>query len=195
MHAKIQYLFHITHIDNLTGIVGNGLFSHNIAHEQMGPVDISMSEVNRHRVKSEPVYRKSLHEYVPLYFNPRNPMLYKLKNISSNIAIIAFDRDLILHSEVVFTEGNAATKTTRFYSDIRQLKKMDWDFMWAEYCGDYIGGKRRQCAEVLVPEKIPAEYIKKISVEGYESLQKVNASVKSQVKCVIDEGLFSWRSK
>src|SRR5690625_285750 len=75
---NIDYLYHITHKDNLNNILQNGLESHNVARERhMIKVDIADNVVNDRRKRKELIYNRSLHDYVPLYFNPKNPMLYK----------------------------------------------------------------------------------------------------------------------
>lgn len=66
----INYLYHMTHIDNLESIFKYGLLSHNEAHRRgLVKVDISMQAAQE--------WRKKVHNYVPFYFSPRNTMLYK----------------------------------------------------------------------------------------------------------------------
>ena len=82
----IYYLYHLTHKDNLENILRYGLQSHNLAHQNnLIKKDISNKDVNKRRQKRDPIYKKSIHDYVPLYFNPRNPMMYVRKNIQNDI--------------------------------------------------------------------------------------------------------------
>lgn len=81
----IQYLEHMVHHTNLDNVLANGLLSHNLAH-QRGFIkqDISMSEVQVRRASKNieidgTIY--PLHDFVPFYFNSRNPMHYRRRNI------------------------------------------------------------------------------------------------------------------
>ena len=85
---------HMTHIDNLAGILANGLLAHNNDHQQ---VDISNQAVNSRRSKPEPVYNKSIHDYVPFYFNSKNAMLYRnQKHFTHGLIILGFNKNILI---------------------------------------------------------------------------------------------------
>lgn len=64
----IQFLYHMTHKSNLENILRNGLLSHTKAYSKgLTKTDISDERVNRRR--------STVHNYVPFYFNPKNPMV------------------------------------------------------------------------------------------------------------------------
>ncbi len=87
---KINYLYHMTHKDNLENILRYGLKSHNEAKkENLNKVDISDNQVNDRRSRKEPIFNRSIHDYVPLYFNPKNPMLFVRKGLQNDIVILA----------------------------------------------------------------------------------------------------------
>ena len=69
----VSTINHMTHIDNLSSILDNGLISHNNPYCKR---DISNQGVNARRERIEPIYNKKIHDYVPFYMNIRNPMLY-----------------------------------------------------------------------------------------------------------------------
>ena len=188
----VQDLFHITHIDNLPTIFEKGLLSHNLAYKRTQPTDISDLEVNNRRNITEPIYRMPLHDYVPLYFNPRNPMLSKKRRMDSDLAIVVLDRTLILDKGVVFTDGNAASEYTEFLSKLDDLTKIDWKCMWAEYWDDYASGKRKRCAEVLIPNQIPIDRIAGVLVKDYDSYADVAKSVTEKVRFQCEGSLFKW---
>ncbi|SBV95876.1 conserved hypothetical protein [uncultured Dysgonomonas sp.] len=159
----IDYLFHMTHKDNLQNILQNGLKSHNYARKNnLTRVDIADNQVNDRRSRFEPIYDRSIHDYVPLYFNPKNPMLFRRSNIQNDIIILAIDRNLLLQENVVFTNGNAASKATSFYKKIEDLDKLNWNCINAEYWNDIEDGKRIRCSETLVYPNIPVTAIQKI---------------------------------
>lgn len=160
----IDYLYHMTHIDNLASIIQNGLLSHNEAHRQgLIGADISDSDVQDIRAnKKDRVHNRPLHEYVPLYFSPRNPMLYKRQEIQEDIIILGLDPHLLLEPNIVFTDGNAAASKTIFYTDILALDRFPWDSIMARSWIDIEDGRRIKCAEVLVYPRIEPSRIQRV---------------------------------
>ena len=62
----IDYLYHMTYIDNLTSIIENGLLSHKEAYGQ-GRIEVDISDPNVQDIrarKTESRYKRPLHEYV-----------------------------------------------------------------------------------------------------------------------------------
>lgn len=184
---QITYLYHMTHKSNLENILRNGLLSHNEAHRGLNQIDIADNEVNTRRGKREPIFNRSIHDYVPLYFNPKNPMLFRRKNIQNDIVIIAIDSNLLLGQNVLFTDGNAASQTTSFYNSLNNLNRLNWQCIRSEYWNDYQDGKRIKCAEVLVYPKIEVSSIKKIICNNQVTLNfvrtkiRANSSIASEV--------------
>lgn len=152
----INYLYHMTNIDNLASIIQHGLLSHNEAHiQRLVKVDISHPDVQGKRaIKRDPIYIRPLHDYVPLYFLPKNPMLYSRREIQEDIVILGLDPRLLLEPSIVFTDGNAAAGGTSFYTDILDLEHLPWDSIRSRSWTDIEDGKRIKCAEVLVHRRI-----------------------------------------
>ena len=160
---RIDYLYHMTHRDNLQNILQNGLKSHNQARaNNLTKVDIADNQVNDRRSRREPIYNRSIHDYVPLYFNPKNPMLFRRNNIQNDIVILAIDRKILYQENIVFTDGNAAANATSFYKNPEELNRLNWNCISAEYWNDIEDGKRIRCSEVLVYPNIQTNIIKKI---------------------------------
>lgn len=159
----IDYLYHMTHKDNLQNILQNGLKSHIQARtSNLTRVDIADNQVNDRRSRREPIYHRSIHDYVPLYFNPKNPMLFRRNNIQNDIVILAIDRNILYRENIIFTDGNAAANATSFYNNPEELNNLSWSCINAEYWNDIIDGKRLKCSEVLVYPNIPTSAIQKI---------------------------------
>src|SRR5690606_33020996 len=141
----------------------NGLKTHNQARtNHLTKVDIADNQVNDRRSRLEPIYNRSIHDYVPLYFNPRNPMLFRRNNIQNDIVILAIDRNILYQENVLFTDGNAAANATSFYNNPEELNNLSWSCINAEYWNDIVDGKRLKCSEVLVFPNIQTNAIKKI---------------------------------
>ncbi|MFV0471850.1 MAG: DarT ssDNA thymidine ADP-ribosyltransferase family protein [Paludibacteraceae bacterium] len=175
---RIEYLYHMTHKSNLQNILQNGLLSHNQARNgRLTQVDIADNQVNDRRSRNEPIYQRSIHDYVPLYFNPKNPMLYRRGNIQNDIIILAIDRSLLYQPNTVFTNGNAAAGATSFYSNPDDLTNLNWACINAEYWNDIVDGKRIKCSEVLVYPSIPTTAIKKILCNNQQTKQFVESGL------------------
>lgn len=185
---NINYLYHITHIDNLKSIIDNGLLAHNNKYVKR---KIDNEDVNEHRSRKEPLYGKSIHNYVPLYFNPKNPMLYVNKELQKNIVILEFTNTLMLNNMItenisIFTDGNASVKSTNFYNNLNDLEKLDWDCIYSKKWTNYNDGKRKVMAEVLVENYISSDYIENIYCYDKESKEKIN-SLNNYICVVIDK--------
>jgi len=169
---RVLNLYHMTHQNNLSGIMTFGLLSHDeIRKMNKEIVDISEASVNDRRRKIEPIKHRSVHEYVPLYFNPKNPMLYKRKDLENEIVVLEIDRNILCDLDCVFTNGNAASSSTEFYDDIKMLEKLDWNCLRSASWTEFPDGKRTRCAEVLVYNSIPIDYIKAVNCFSDESLE------------------------
>ena len=190
-----NFFYHLTHQDNLLSILQYGLLSRNELEQNKIDVkkDISNKDVQKRRIKSDPIYKRSLHDYIPLFFNSRNPMLYTQKSIQNQIITLCYDTCLLSHKDVIFTDGNAASRDTKFYSKIENLNCLDWTRIFTQWWEmkmppEYNEGKRIICAEVLVPFKIDVNLIKKIicrNLETKESVKKI-LSDKSSIDVSID---------
>jgi len=169
---RIEYLYHITHKNNLQNILQNGLLSHNQArNNRLMQVDIADNQVNDRRAINEPIYKRSIHDYVPLYFNPKNPMLYRRGNLQNDLVILAIDRKLLYQRNIIFTNGNAAAGATSFFSDPNDLTNLNWSCINAEYWNDISDGKRIKCSEILVFPSIPTTAIRKVFCNNHQTKQ------------------------
>lgn len=189
----VAWLYHITHIENLNRILALGLLSNITVHnDNLVRKDISEHGVQERRNRQEPIFKKSIHYYVPLYFTPRNPMLFVRKNIQQNLAILLFRaEDIFCRDNVIFTDGNAASDQTNFYSSLNDLGELDWVCLRPKsYWNDFPGGKRKRCAEVLVPKMIPPQAIKAIKCYNKLSKLKIENIVKNKIMVEVDEKIY-----
>lgn len=121
---------------------------------------------------------KSLHEYVNLYVNPNGPMmaniLFKQRRIEQTIILIIDGTRVFSRDGAVVADGNcasantsfqwASTLTTEEWARISRLSKSETSI-------DTVENRRRQAAEVLVPETLPPDYINAVSC-GTPSVRK-----------------------
>ena len=157
----------------------HGLLSHNAA-QQAGLVSADISDPNvQERRADKSVFGRPLHDYVPLYFNPKNPMLYVRREIQDDLVILFFDRELLVQDGVVFTDGNAASGPTNFFNDVSRLVDLDWDCIRAEYWNDFGDGTRKRCAEILVPDTISFHEVQRIRVRTRATCERFDALMRA----------------
>ena len=161
-------LWHMTHLSNLSSILRTRLLSHCRARsEGIGYHDISDESVQACREGVESVYKRPIHDYVPLYINPRNAMLSKLREIQHEICFIEIDQSIILKKPCVVADGNAASPRTEYFRPVEGLLRLDWNLLRRGSWYDDKEAKRKMCAEVLVPNEIPPT--KFVSIRCYNA--------------------------
>ncbi|MDC0839517.1 DarT ssDNA thymidine ADP-ribosyltransferase family protein [Limnoraphis robusta] len=180
----IKYLYHMTHVANLNSILKNGLLSHNQSHEGgFIQTDISMEEAQE--------WRKEWHGYVPFYFNPRNTMLYKRRELQNQIVMLAIDPMLILEEGTWFSDGNVAAVATNVYNDIAMLEQLPWEIIKAsswnyEDLARKQRCKRIMCAEMLVPNRVNVQSILKIFCSSQLQISTVRQLIPDGVNISVE---------
>lgn len=166
----VKSLYHMTHSDNVLPILQSkclqsrsGMFGDNKSFKDISDGRVQSLRANRKLSKGS-----YLHDYVPLYFNPRNPMLYKLSNCVHKIVILEIDAKVILSNKYFISDRNAACNNAQFFNTLTMgLANIDWNLLSAKYWtvqGDPFASKRngsKMCAEVLIKNKVPLKFIKK----------------------------------
>lgn len=158
----VTSFWHMTHVSNVSGILEDGILSHDPARLNRKIVDISDHSVQQHRTKQEPVYGRVLHEYAPLYINIRNPMLYVRKELKDQLCLLEISLDVLNQRQpksIVIADGNAASAHTGFSGELKDFAALPWDVLTAEYWTDFTDGKRKRCAEVLVHPLVEPKHI------------------------------------
>ncbi|MBL8527509.1 MAG: DUF4433 domain-containing protein [Burkholderiales bacterium] len=166
---------HITHIDNMPTILRDGLVARHALKQPF--VDIADLTVNARRERAELVYERSIHAYVPLYFNAVNAMLSAKRDVIPQLVFLQVAISLIVPSERrwLITDGNAAADATHFFNSVDDLKHLDWKCLRANYWNDIPDGKRTRCAEMLVETCVPTEWIVKIDCFSKATMGRVKS--------------------
>lgn len=169
-------LWHMTHRCNVRNILKYGILNHYLAHDMKdSPVDISDPEAQKWRERIDPVYNRRIHEYAPLYFTPKNPMLYVRRKIQSDLCLLNISLDALTGSEFIFSDGNAASRDTKFFRSSGDLSGVPWEVLRADLWTEFPDGKRQRCAEVLVHPKISPAHIDSIHCYSQEMFQNVGS--------------------
>ncbi len=164
-YADVRELYYITHIDNISSILTDGILSHTRASGRLH-TSVAMEDVQARRARKGVPGGRPLHEYVNLYFDARNPMLYRIcLDDHEPLCVLRVDRKAIELPDVVLTDRNASSDYVRFSKFPDGLGLIDRDTLFAQYWAhpdDPISEwqhKSIKCAEVLVPDRIPPAYI------------------------------------
>ena len=161
---ELDELHYIAHIDNVSSIHQRGLLSHNRARS-IPHKSVAMMEIQERRSKKIVPGSRPLHDYVNLYINARNPMLYKRRSEHSNLCVLRVSPEVLDLPGVVVVDRNAARDWAAFYPALDGLKYIGADLVFAEswiHPNDPVETHRHagiMCAEVLVPDCVDFEYI------------------------------------
>ncbi len=186
--GEFQYLYHMTHIQNLASILKSGMLAKSVlTRNRVAIADISDSSVQARRERIEPIYNRSIHDYVPFYLSPRNPMLYRRKEIQDNIIMLAVSTQVLSNHPHLFTDGNAASNATLF-SDDENVLSGSRDVLRATFWSDYEDGKRRRCAEVLVYSHVESSFIEMIACSN--TVTQAQIATLTRIHSVVDRGLY-----
>jgi O-acetyl-ADP-ribose deacetylase (regulator of RNase III) len=190
--SDIKSLYYITHIENLPSILQRGILSHKKVEEltvSYTPI-YDNSIVSKRKDKATPA-RSSLWEYANLYFQPRNPMMYRVVHEKDrrDIAVIGVKPDVLTAAGGLITDGNAANDPTQFFpiKEGVELLKKQWKIIQNEWWNELDGSKRKIMAECLVPEMISPELIHSIFVADYKAKEQVEKLIGSARVPVIPE--------
>lgn len=193
-------LFYMAHIDNLKSILEIGILSHNDAHNKgIVNVDISNREINAKRERIEPRNGYSIHDYAPLYITPKNPMHKSLdqKQTIGDIVFLKINPHILLTDKVLISDGNAAEESTKFYNNISDFNKLNWECINDTYWETYKDGKRIKCSEVLILHHIPNYYISEIYSKSEAILKKILNLFPNHLGILIssETDIFDWGVK
>jgi ssDNA thymidine ADP-ribosyltransferase, DarT/HD domain len=163
---KYRCIYHFTHIDNLPSLLKTGFLANN--HPNFPKSDYlsvaAQGIQNRRAEMNVPCCPGGvIHDYVPLYFGSRSPMLLRVineKNIDQfEILYFEFPISLLCRDDVIFTDASANTDfPPNFYSDPADLDRLNWSEInsptWSS-ANDTL--RHQRMAEVLVHKQLPLQ--------------------------------------
>ena len=192
----IKSLYYITHINNLPSIIERGILSHRkVEDSKVSYTPIYNTEIVSQRKGKATSERDSLWEYANLYFQPRNPMMYRVINEkdTKEIAIIGISPEILTTPGVLISDGNDASNPTEFFSandGIKMLKKQ-WKIIQNDWWNSDDGSKRKIMSECLIPDHISPKYIHSIFVAGQTVKEKAELIINSaNVPIIPDSHMF-----
>jgi O-acetyl-ADP-ribose deacetylase (regulator of RNase III) len=180
--SSIKNLYYITHVENIPSIIEHGIMAHDLVEREginYTPVYDSQIVANR-RDKKAP-NNQSLWTFANLYFQPRNPMMYRVihEKDKDNIAVIGVRRDVLNLPGVYVSTGNAASMPSEILPVDQGLKVVErmWSIIRSEWWREEDGSKRKIMAECLVPERVPPDLIDTVYVNKYLTADQVKLDI------------------
>ncbi len=176
---KIAGLFYITHIENVKSILSNGIFSHESIVDQKIPyTPIYNEQIVTNRKSILAPNGTNLWGFANLYFQPRNPMLYRVlhEKQPGELAIITIKSIILEKPDIYFSNGNAAHSTSDIFHAVELKKKMrriTLDTVEVEWWNDMNGSKRKIMAECLVPKMVNPDLIQAIYVGNRKAKERI----------------------
>ena len=169
--AENALIFRITHRDNLSWILDNGIWCRNSTKQDPNFVNIGLVElIDKRKTWPVPVPPKgTLGDYIPFYFTPRSMMAF---NIHTGRSVPQRDNDQILilvssltklskdQIQFVITDRHACANQTNYSGDIAHLNNIDWTILQNSDFrrnNDDLDKTNRYMAEALVHDQIPVE--------------------------------------
>jgi len=148
-------LFHITDRKNLPTILARDLQAKNEAKRlKLKHYSIAHENIQERRSsKKVPIGRKgTIHDYVPLFFAARPPMLYAVqyKVPQEDVIYLLVAWRALELPDTVITDGNASSADTQFYRVAGNLDKIDRKTLSLVWWNETAEQKRKKAAEVLV---------------------------------------------
>ena len=189
-------LYYITHINNIRSILKNGIFSHekvikeNIQYE---PIYDESIVSNRRDIQTPD--GRSLWKFANLYFQPRNPMLYRVihEKPASEIAAVSVRPDILDRLDIFISTGNAAHSSSEILTSgegRKRLRKIIRDTR-IDYWKEQDGSKRKIMAECLVSDMVSPDLIQTIYVATRSAKANLEALIPySNVPIVTEPNMF-----
>lgn len=194
---NIKNLYYITHIDNIPSILEQGILSHNeIENNHINYAAIYDKEIVKNRQHKTTPDQQSLWNYANLYFQPRNPMMYRVihETDKNNIAVIAIKSSILSESGIIISDGNAASNSTNFYQNLSEGKKIlreNWKIIQSEYWKEEDGSKRKIMSECLIPKKVNPKLIESIFVTDITTKEKLEKLINfAKIPIIPEPNLF-----
>lgn len=171
-------LYHFTHLNNLASIIRYGLLSaREVEQRGLKHTTIAYQTIQERRASMRVPCgpRGVIHDYVPLYFCKRSPMLYAVVNnkIADQALLIYLEFPIAIMERLpcVFTNASANTgEPPGFFHDPTNLDHVDWDAVetWRWGSKHDIAGRmpvrQAKMAEVLVHRSIGIDEVTRIVV-------------------------------
>ena len=161
--VKRTGVYNIMPIENIPSVITNGILSNNEA-KRIKHRSVAMPEIPQRRDKVKVPNGLDLHSYANAYFDPRNPMMYKLHSNAEMLCVLKINAAILDLDDVIVSDRNASCEFTRFEPSTIGIGHLDFQTIFLrDWCCDDMfktwDQKAKKCAEILVPNLIPYSFI------------------------------------
>ncbi len=193
---QIPGLFYITHIDNVPSILKHGILSHErVLAEEIQYTHIYAEDIVANRREKQTPDGHSLWHFANLYFQPRNPMLYRVihEKSANEVAIISVRPEILDRLDIFISTGNAAHSSSEILTvgEVQKRLRQIIKDTKLEYWKEEDGSKRKIMAECLVPDMLSPDLIQTIYVATRSAKTDVEAAIPySNIPVVTQANMF-----
>lgn len=187
-------LYYITPVENVRSIMRKGILSRETLQHKQKIKFKDPSEQNCQIRRAA----KNLHNYVPLFLNPRNAMLYRYLKEKQKVVILEIDEDIVNTEGTLISFRNASSKYSRIMNYTKQnYENLDFETIFRKSWYNNYKTKLAMQSEILIPKKVPSNYIKTVytfpgSVKRYleENTYIRSEMIKNQNEAPLDDLMF-----
>ena len=186
------YLYHITDIENLPGILNAGGLLSDATVGAVNTTVIGYANIkNRrmHEIRVPCCENRFVGQFVPFYFCPRSPMLYSVnkgntgREVGGQRTIVhlvtSVAHAVALNKPWAFSNGNAGAYHADFFGDLSELDQLDWEIIKSpEWSGDL--RRHKKASEFLVADMFDWTAIRVIGCYNDDVAARVNKLLASQ---------------
>lgn len=190
---ELLELHYIVPIATVPSILAQGILSHDraAAHPHH---DVSMAEIQDIRANRDVIPGRKVHSYANVYFNARNPMMYKRHALHRHLCVLRVHTAVVDIRGAIIADQNAGSSYARFHAAPAGLAAIDLDTVMAQDWrhANQIATWRhssQMCAEVLVPDSIATRFVTGAYVSGAEGLAALRAAAPT-ISAMINANLF-----
>lgn len=168
LDLNVKWLYYLAHIDNLSLLLERGILSQEIRSEEniayTRIADMGIVNMRRSIVTDD---GKSFWSYANLFFQPRNPMLYRVIDEKGTQKIVVFiiENTVLQEQGIFITDGIAANSRTQFYKlsvGLEMLQAQQNIIQSQSWISWYHSEElyHKLMAECLVPNRVDPKYIR-----------------------------------
>jgi hypothetical protein len=162
---ELDELHYITPIENVPSILQHGLLSHRRA-ASVPHSSVAMEVIQERRRDAIVPGGRRLHDYVNLYVNARNKMMFKVKSDHGDdqLCVLRVSTEVIDLPDAVVADRNASSDYVRFDPAPEGIAMLDRQIIFARYWNHPNPIQKQlhgslMCAEVLVPDTISPDSV------------------------------------
>lgn len=172
---NVRWLYYLAHINNLPLLLERGILSQKIRSEENIPytriADMGIVNMRKNIFTDD---GKSLWSYANLFFQPRNPMLYRVISEKGKEKIIVFiiEKTVLQEQGIFITSGIAANSQTKFYrlSAGLEMLQAEQNIIQSRSWISWYNSEElyhKLMAECLVPNRVDPKHIQHFVVADH----------------------------